>query len=488
MKQNLLSSDSHQQPSIWAIGGADKLGVAADIRVAGANHVHCATIISSISATSTTANKIAATSVELLKIQWRTIALESSTNVCKIGLLVNAEQILWLANKLRDYRQINPELTVIYQPVLVDDEGELALSQQAITQITRYLLPQVDLLMVNYVAMTILSEQSVASRSQAISVGLKFSQHYQLGLSLEVSEPQHAQTNHYYFSLKPADNMVMVTSQKATPNLPASQCTNSSVVASLLAKNYGYVDALILAQGIMAQAIYQPHPLGNARENVFQLSPVNGFNDLPQCYSFEQFIAQSTQNNSLSKLVYSAITSRACATNLGLFITVDHVGLLEDILKLGVKSTTLLACSDDKGEIERAVIEGVALGRQYQARVFIAQHWQLAVKHAAYGIELTLEQCAQADLAVIKDAGLRLGIKVNSLYQALEALKLGPSYLVLGGVMSDEVAVEKLALIAQLLKHRCVVVAKSSATVNEVAQVLASGGDGSNTKCATAIV
>ena len=141
-----------------------------------------------------------------------------------------------------------------------------------------------------------------------------------------------------------------------------------------------------------------------------------------------------------------------------------------------------------KGEIERAVIEGVALGRQYQARVFIAQHWQLAVKHAAYGIELTLEQCAQADLAVIKDAGLRLGIKVNSLYQALEALKLGPSYLVLGGVMSDEVAVEKLALIAQLLKHRCVVVAKSSATVNEVAQVLASGGDGSNTKCATAIV
>jgi len=388
---------------------------------------------------------------------------------------------LWLANKLSDYRKIHPELTVIYQPVLFDDKGDLAINQQAISQIKQSLLPQIDLLIVNDVAMTTLTEQPLASRSQVMTVGLQFSQHYQLGLSLEVSELQHLQTNHYYFSLKPADNMVLVTKHKATPSLPASQCTVSSVLASLLAKNYGYVDALILAQGIMAQAIYQPHPLGNARDNVFQLSPVNGFNDLPQCFSFKEFIAQSSQSNGANKQVYSARTSSDCATNLGLFIVADRVAdsiaksvaWLNEILKLGVKSTTLLAYSDDKAEIERAVVQGIKLGRQYQARVFIAQHWQLAIKHAAYGIELTLAQCSQADFSAIKGAELRLGIKVNSIYQALEALKLGPSYLVLGGVTSDEMAVEKLALITQLLKHRCVVVATSSAAISDISKVQA---------------
>jgi len=522
MNQTHLANKTSQQPAIWAIGGADTLGVAADIRAAGANHVQCATIVSSISATTT--NKIAATSVEMLKTQWRAIALGSSTNICKIGLLVNAEQVLWLANKLKDYRQTHPELVVIYEPVLASENGDLYINQATIDQIKQSLLPQVNLLIVKAVEMTCLTQLSISNPAQIIALGQQLSEQYQLNLLLETLDEQQHQTNHYYFSLGaslsaaqllstterlPAENgLVMVTAWRNSPRLPAQLCTISSVFASLLANNYRDVDAMILTLGVMAQLAYQPHPLGNERDNVFALSPASSFNDLPLCYNFDQFVQWSADNQASESLTANTAFNASlpttampttvlskpfapCATHLGLYMVVDSLQWLEKLLKRGVKTVQLAVNSRDHQQTEQQIIWAVALGQQYQARVIIAEHWQFAVKHQAYGVILSLAQSQSADLAMINTAGLRLGISTTGIEQALRALKLGPSFLALANIgyntgydadnnsaLDPELttqAIEQLTLQAQLFKHRCPLVAMITTSLEQVTSVKAAG-------------
>lgn len=64
-------------------------------------------------------------------------------------------------------------------------------------------------------------------------------------------------------------------------------------------------------------------------------------------------------------------------------------------------------------DVEQEIIEAIKLGKQYHARLFINDYWQLAIKHQAYGVHLGQEDLDIADLNAIKHAGLRLGISTH---------------------------------------------------------------------------
>ncbi len=74
------------------------------------------------------------------------------------------------------------------------------------------------------------------------------------------------------------------------------------------------------------------------------------------------------------------------------------------------------------------------LGRQYDAQVYINDHWQLAIKHGAFGVHLGQEDIEQTDLSQLSQAGMSLGLSTHGYYELLRIVQINPSYIALGHI------------------------------------------------------
>ena len=84
--------------------------------------------------------------------------------------------------------------------------------------------------------------------------------------------------------------------------------------------------------------------------------------------------------------------------HLGLYPVVDTVEWIARLLDAGVKTLQLRVKDLPDEQAEPAIIDAIALGKKYQARLFINDYWRLAVKHQAYGVHLGQEDLDTADL------------------------------------------------------------------------------------------
>jgi hydroxymethylpyrimidine kinase/phosphomethylpyrimidine kinase/thiamine-phosphate diphosphorylase len=119
---------------------------------------------------------------------------------------------------------------------------------------------------------------------------------------------------------------------------------------------------------------------------------------------------------------------------LGFYPIVDRAAWLERLLPLGVK-TVQLRIKDLKGaELDREIARAVALARKFNARLFVNDYWELALKHRAYGVHLGQEDLDGADLASLVASETRLGVSTHSLRELARARALRPSYVALGPI------------------------------------------------------
>ncbi|OSN04192.1 thiamine phosphate synthase [Lonsdalea iberica] len=125
-------------------------------------------------------------------------------------------------------------------------------------------------------------------------------------------------------------------------------------------------------------------------------------------------------------------------SRLGLYPVVDSVSWIERLLRVGVKTLQLRIKGQPDDRVEAAVIQTIALARRYQARLFINDHWQLAVKHQAYGVHLGQEDLDTADLNAIRRAGLRLGVSTHNDNELARAVAIAPSYIALGHIFPTQ--------------------------------------------------
>ena len=123
---------------------------------------------------------------------------------------------------------------------------------------------------------------------------------------------------------------------------------------------------------------------------------------------------------------------------LGLYPVVDSVVWIDRLLKAGVRTLQLRIKDKRDSDVEDDVIAAIALGRQYHARLFINDYWQLAIKHQAYGVHLGQEDLETTDLSAIRNAGLRLGVSTHDDMEIDVALAARPSYIALGHVFPTQ--------------------------------------------------
>ena len=112
----------------------------------------------------------------------------------------------------------------------------------------------------------------------------------------------------------------------------------------------------------------------------------------------------------------------------------DSLDWLEMCLAQGVKTVQLRMKNASEEELEHAIAAAVTLGKKYDGNVYINDHWQLAIKHGAYGVHLGQEDLLEANLVAIKESGMRLGISTHGFYEMLRAHNYRPSYMAFGAI------------------------------------------------------
>ncbi|WP_159567693.1 thiamine phosphate synthase [Budvicia diplopodorum] len=123
---------------------------------------------------------------------------------------------------------------------------------------------------------------------------------------------------------------------------------------------------------------------------------------------------------------------------LGLYPVVDTLEWIELLLNTGVTTIQLRIKNQKESDVEAIVQRAIALGKRFNARLFINDYWRLAVKHQAYGIHLGQEDLLTADLKAIHRAGLRLGVSTHDDDELARAVAVRPSYIALGHIFPTQ--------------------------------------------------
>ncbi|RQX80440.1 thiamine phosphate synthase [Burkholderia anthina] len=173
-----------------------------------------------------------------------------------------------------------------------------------------------------------------------------------------------------------------------------------------------------------------------------------------------------------------------CPARLGLYPVVPSAAWVERVLDGGARTVQLRVKDAAPDALRREIARAVAAGRRYpDARVFINDHWQIAVEEGAYGVHLGQEDLETADLAAIARAGLRLGLSSHGYYEMLRALHARPSYLALGPVYATATkavaappqGLARIARYARFARSRAPLVAIGGVGLDTLPAVLGTG-------------
>lgn len=120
--------------------------------------------------------------------------------------------------------------------------------------------------------------------------------------------------------------------------------------------------------------------------------------------------------------------------NAGLYAVVPSSDWVRRLAQSGVPVLQLRDKQQDRAARERNISESIKAVEGTGTELFINDHWQLAIQLGAYGVHLGQEDIETADLAAIRNAGLRLGISTHGIYEMLRAHACRPSYMALGAI------------------------------------------------------
>jgi thiamine-phosphate pyrophosphorylase len=127
----------------------------------------------------------------------------------------------------------------------------------------------------------------------------------------------------------------------------------------------------------------------------------------------------------------------SCPQDLGLYAVMPDAAWTIRMARAGVPTVQLRFKSGDAAAVRAEVMATVAGVQGTGARLFINDHWQLAIEAGAYGVHLgqeDLQAMSPASLKAIKDAGLRLGLSTHGYAEMVIADQYSPSYIAMGAV------------------------------------------------------
>ncbi|WP_226684914.1 bifunctional hydroxymethylpyrimidine kinase/phosphomethylpyrimidine kinase [Shewanella indica] len=461
-----------KRPIVWSIAGSDSgggAGIQADLATLSNLGCHGCSVITTLTAQSSVAVTLTeAVSEEMLLAQLNALLGDLPPKAIKIGLLANQAQLQllcdWLARHL-------PDVPLVVDPVMVASCGD-ALSKSTATDTARLdyrpLAALATVLTPNIHELALLSRSDIHDfpswQDTATCLANELPCHllakggdFEAGIARGLAEDLLLVKDLPHSSgLHQRQGFVLASPRQASSNNHGSGCTLSSAIAAFLAHDWILPDALILAKAYINGALARSYRVGSGPGPLGRPGACLAAELMPVIWPLEDYpwanpaqvlgapwLAAPTSADAVSVKGVSAEGFKTLPHNLGIYPVVADVELLEALLKAGCRTIQLRLKEEvlPGSSAERAIIRAIALGRQYQARVFINDHWQLAIAHGAFGVHLGQEDLSQASLEAIQGAGMALGLSSHGYFEALLALRHRPSYLALGHIFATKTKV-----------------------------------------------
>ena len=197
-------------------------------------------------------------------------------------------------------------------------------------------------------------------------------------------------------------------------------CALATAIAGAVALGHDLKDAVVLSRSVVGRNIQHHYQLGTMQFQACQPWPAD-YRQLPK---LRYGNPQKTE-----------LTFARCDTDrLGIYPVVDSANRVRRLVESGVRTIQLRIKDASERHIEAEVIDAVESANQAGARLFVNDHWQLAIRHNAYGVHLGQEDIQHADLNRIARSGLRLGVSTHSHWEMAAAIDLDPSYIAIGPI------------------------------------------------------
>lgn len=116
------------------------------------------------------------------------------------------------------------------------------------------------------------------------------------------------------------------------------------------------------------------------------------------------------------------------------YLIVDSAAWIERLVPLGVKLVQLRVKDRPEAEIRREIRAAKAVCDKQGCQLIVNDYWQLAIEEGCDFVHLGQEDLADADVAAIRDAGLKLGLSTHDETELETALAADPDYIALGPV------------------------------------------------------
>ena len=479
---------SQTRPIVWTIGGSDSgggAGIQADVLTIQDLGCHACTVISAITAQNSMAvSQIEPTTTQLLLAQLQMLATDLPPKVIKISQLATLAQVELLSEWLSQHKA-NLGCTVIWDPVLDASSGQ-RLSNITPAVCTR-LLQWVDIVTPNWPEVAFLLQRPLHELAPWLSDpssdirALWQTQygHWQGWLVIKgghAGDPQKVLDRVLQVGVQKVSSVgvqqvsafsdyVLQSKRLHTPHQHGTGCTFASALAAVLAQGYDLADAMVVARAYLQQALRLGYATGQGAGSLghagwplqtadfpalIMTAELAAQPALPQA-ALPQAIELDAVSHVPDRQLSAQISDSAASLDLtpawqfaklrhplGLYPVVDDIQWLTRLLPLGLSTIQLRLKQLPQAELERQIAQAIRYCRDFDIQLFINDHWQLAIKYQAFGVHLGQEDLAEADLAAIAKAGLRLGISTHGYAELAKVMPMQPSYLALGHVFATQ--------------------------------------------------
>ncbi len=437
-----VSKITEESLPVLLIGGTDPsgAGLQVDWQVTNALGVEASSIVTAVTAQNAT--MVLDSGVlpsQQFKAQLNAVKTEKFS-VVKIGMLGNEKIIKPLIDYLDSQSKSITDSYVILDPVLVASSGGKLLTDKGIALLLSKLLPLTTLITPNLDELTLLTNLPINNQAEIEHAAKQL---ITLGATSVLVKGGHS------LEVESSTDLLITTSStihlmgkrwKDRKNVRGTGCALATTIAAMMSKGYCLKDAVVLAKANLSRGIrHAVINRGGQRKLRFKAGEDLHIDlqDFPKLITTK---AQKTTPDFLS-----------CGSkSLGIYPVVDSVEWIKKLVPLGIETIQLRiktetekpknqSIEEIEQRTEQQIQEAITFCNTYKVRLFINDHWRIAIKHKAYGIHLGQEDIAKLsndDLQSIADAKCRLGVSTHSFFEVARAHQLKPSYLALGPIFA----------------------------------------------------
>jgi hydroxymethylpyrimidine kinase / phosphomethylpyrimidine kinase / thiamine-phosphate diphosphorylase len=425
-----MFSESGKPFSVMAIGGSDPIGgsgVTLDARVIAGLGCHPFTVISStIAQNSSRVISAEAVSPKIFAQQIEAIFEVTTPDLIKIGVLHTTEQVNILCRMLSIF-----DGPIIYDPVLATSSGFCFGGRDFLVAIRAKLLPLLSLITPNIPeakslleleANEFLGHEVNAMQTAARALKNMGSRHVLLKGGHGTDDAQAADF------WDGEDQTFWLIQERLPWSMRGTGCALASAIAGYACQTRDLAEAVVLANAYVHAAIRTTRQIdendGGKSSRFFHMSQELGV----QASDYPTLCNKPRVPN--VKLNFAPCDT----TKMAVYPIVDRAKLIEELAQEGVQTIQLRIKDLAGAALIEELRRGQVYAQAYGVQLFINDHWREAIELNAFGVHLGQEDIEGADLRLIADCGLRLGISTHSYVELARVKCINPSYVAVGPI------------------------------------------------------